>query len=91
MAVFFRFFSVVLAVHLMLYTTPPVELALTITERGKRRFSQADLLSILAIILVMLVSFMPVFLNQKAPAAFLGGLNPTVRDKQMKTGVNKRY
>jgi energy-coupling factor transporter transmembrane protein EcfT len=36
-AVFFRFFSVVLSVHLMLYTTPPVELALTITERGQKR------------------------------------------------------
>ncbi len=33
LAVFFRFFSVVLAVHLMLYTTPPVDLALTITKR----------------------------------------------------------
>src|SRR6188474_970873 len=40
LAVFFRFFSVVLAVHLMLYTTPPVELALTITKREQsRRFS----------------------------------------------------
>jgi energy-coupling factor transport system permease protein len=36
-AVFFRFFSVVLAVHLMLYTTPPVDLALTITRHEKRR------------------------------------------------------
>jgi energy-coupling factor transporter transmembrane protein EcfT len=36
-AVFFRFFSVVLAVHLMLYTTPPVDLALTITKREQRR------------------------------------------------------
>jgi len=35
-AVFFRFFSVVLAVHLMLYTTPPVDLALTITKHRKR-------------------------------------------------------
>ncbi len=37
LAVFFRFFSVVLAVHLMLYTTPPVDLALTITKREQRR------------------------------------------------------
>ena len=36
-SVFFRFFIVVLSVHLMLYTTPPVELALTITERGQKR------------------------------------------------------
>lgn len=36
-AVFFRFFSVVLAVHLMLYTTPPVDLALTITRKERHR------------------------------------------------------
>ncbi|MBN2048505.1 MAG: energy-coupling factor transporter transmembrane protein EcfT [Anaerolineaceae bacterium] len=41
-AVFFRFFSVVLAVHLMLYTTPPVELALTITEREQQKNRMAD-------------------------------------------------
>jgi energy-coupling factor transporter transmembrane protein EcfT len=34
-AVFFRFFSVVLAVHLMLYTTPPVEMVLALTRREK--------------------------------------------------------
>ncbi|MGH2606379.1 MAG: CbiQ family ECF transporter T component, partial [Anaerolineales bacterium] len=32
-AVFFRFFIVVLSVHLMLYTTPPVELVLALTRR----------------------------------------------------------
>lgn len=37
LAVFFRFFSVVLSVHLMLYTTPPVDLALTITKREQSR------------------------------------------------------
>ena len=42
-AVFFRFFSVVLSVHLMLYTTPPVELALTITERGQERKTLEDI------------------------------------------------
>lgn len=36
-AVFFRFFSVVLAVHLMLYTTSPVDLALTITRKQRYR------------------------------------------------------
>jgi energy-coupling factor transporter transmembrane protein EcfT len=36
-AVFFRFFSVVLTVHLMLYTTPPVELVLALTRRNKTR------------------------------------------------------
>lgn len=39
LAVFFRFFSVVLAVHLMLYTTPPVDLALTITKREQSQRS----------------------------------------------------
>jgi energy-coupling factor transporter transmembrane protein EcfT len=36
-AVFFRFFSVVLAVHLMLYTTPPVELVLALTRQNRTR------------------------------------------------------
>jgi energy-coupling factor transporter transmembrane protein EcfT len=43
-AVFFRFFSVVLAVHLMLYTTPPVDLALTITKREHEFKLRTDLL-----------------------------------------------
>jgi energy-coupling factor transporter transmembrane protein EcfT len=36
-AVFFRFFIVVLSVHLMLYTTPPVHLVLGLTRREQRR------------------------------------------------------
>lgn len=36
-AVFFRFFSVVLSVHLMLYSTPPVNLVLALTRRTKTR------------------------------------------------------
>lgn len=36
-AVFFRFFSVVLSVHLMLYSTPPVDLVLAITRRTETR------------------------------------------------------
>jgi energy-coupling factor transporter transmembrane protein EcfT len=36
-AVFFRFFIVVLSVHLMLYTTPPVYLVLGLTRRERRR------------------------------------------------------
>lgn len=36
-AVFFRFFSVVLSVHLMLYSTPPVNLVLGITRRTETR------------------------------------------------------
>jgi len=42
-AVFFRFFSVVLSVHLMLYTTPPVDLALTITKREQQFKVRTDL------------------------------------------------
>jgi energy-coupling factor transporter transmembrane protein EcfT len=34
-AVFFRFFSVVLSVHLLLYSTPPVDLVLAFTRRTK--------------------------------------------------------
>lgn len=36
-AVFFRFFSVVLSVHLMLYSTPPVDLVLAFTRRTETR------------------------------------------------------
>jgi energy-coupling factor transporter transmembrane protein EcfT len=36
-AVFFRFFIVVLAVHLMLYTTPPVDLVLAVTNHERHR------------------------------------------------------
>ena len=43
-AVFFRFFSVVLSVHLMLYTTAPVDLALTITKREQEFQLRTDLL-----------------------------------------------
>jgi len=43
-AVFFRFFSVVLSVHLMLYTTAPVDLALTITKREQEYQLRTDLL-----------------------------------------------
>lgn len=43
-AVFFRFFSVVLSVHLMLYTTAPVDLALTITKREQQFKLRTDLL-----------------------------------------------
>ena len=48
-AVFFRFFIVVLAVHLMLYTTPPVELVLAITRRAKEHGVLRELGSALAI------------------------------------------
>jgi energy-coupling factor transporter transmembrane protein EcfT len=64
-AVFFRFFSVVLAVHLMLYTTPPVELALTVTERGKRSYKWNDLGVILVIALVMMIAMLPIVTNSE--------------------------
>jgi len=64
-AVFFRFFSVVLAVHLMLYSTPPVELALTITEKGKRKFSSSDLVTILVIAIVLVIAMLPMVLNSQ--------------------------
>jgi len=35
-AVFFRFFIVVLSVHLLLYTTPPVDLVLALTRRDQK-------------------------------------------------------
>jgi energy-coupling factor transporter transmembrane protein EcfT len=56
LAVFFRFFSVVLAVHLMLYTTPPVDLALTITKReqGRQWNKELAVTGILGIILFVI-------------------------------------
>jgi energy-coupling factor transport system permease protein len=48
-AVFFRFFIVVLSVHLMLYTTPPVYLVLGLTRRERRR----GLLRTLAVTLLL--------------------------------------
>ena len=54
-AVFFRFFSVVLAVHLMLYTTPPVDLALTITKREQNRGLSSELTSTLILGLILFV------------------------------------
>ena len=42
-AVFFRFFIVVLSVHLMLYTTPPVELVLALTRREEPQSIQLEL------------------------------------------------
>lgn len=55
LAVFFRFFSVVLAVHLMLYTTPPVDLALTITKREQTRRLRSELAATLGLGLILFV------------------------------------
>lgn len=55
LAVFFRFFSVVLAVHLMLYTTPPVDLALTITKREQHRALSGELVVTLIMGLIFFV------------------------------------
>lgn len=54
-AVFFRFFSVVLSVHLMLYTTPPVDLALTITKRDQQFKLRTDLLVTLFIGIIFFI------------------------------------
>jgi len=54
-AVFFRFFSVVLAVHLMLYTTPPVDLALTITRKERYRQLASHLLNTIIIGAILFV------------------------------------
>lgn len=48
-AVFFRFFIVVLSVHLMLYTTPPVNLVLALTRRER----EIDLRRELAVVLLL--------------------------------------
>jgi len=55
LAVFFRFFSVVLSVHLMLYTTPPVDLALTITKREQTRSTGTALIITLILGLILFV------------------------------------
>jgi len=55
LAVFFRFFSVVLAVHLMLYTTPPVDLALTITKREQSSRLSSELAVTLILGLILFV------------------------------------
>mgnify|MGYP001599425642 CR=1 FL=1 len=55
MAVFFRFFSVVLSVHLMLYTTPPVDLALTITKREQSKTFLSEIPATLVMALILFV------------------------------------
>ena len=80
LAVFFRFFSVVLSVHLMLYSTPPVELALTITERGKRKFSVSELITAGALGLILFVSMLPSLANGPEPLKFLSSLPPLAQN-----------
>lgn len=55
-AVFFRFFSVVLSVHLMLYSTPPVNLVLAITRRTETRelLKEAGLIVIIGILFTII-------------------------------------
>ncbi len=79
-AVFFRFFIVVLSVHLMLYTTPPVELALTITEKGKQKFSVGELLGTLAIAVVVFISLLPMLANGAKPISFLSSFSPVIQN-----------
>jgi len=75
-AVFFRFFIVVLSVHLMLYTTPPVELALTITERGQKRKSIEVVGMVLALAALFFASSMSMATRS---SAFLGLTNPVLK------------
>ncbi len=77
-AVFFRFFSVVLAVHLMLYTTPPVELALTITERGITKLGMNDLVSTIIIGAFLVVSALPMLLDGEQLFFLPAGTPPAV-------------
>lgn len=58
-AVFFRFFSVVLAVHLMLYTTPPVDLALSITKREQtKRLAREITITLLLAVILLAVAYL---------------------------------
>jgi len=75
-AVFFRFFSVVLAVHLMLYTTPPVELALTITERGQERKALANIGVTLALGGIFFLNALPIV---SGSSVFLGIQNTALQ------------
>lgn len=75
-AVFFRFFIVVLSVHLMLYTTPPVELALTITERGQKRKILEDISMVLALAALFYASSLPMATKNDA---FLGLSSPALK------------
>lgn len=73
-AVFFRFFSVVLSVHLMLYTTPPVDLALTITKREEQFKLRTDTLVSLFLSVVFFIIALLEFnqnINQLALPPFL--------------------
>ncbi|UCD97928.1 MAG: energy-coupling factor transporter transmembrane protein EcfT [Chloroflexota bacterium] len=63
-AVFFRFFSVVLSVHLMLYTTPPVDLALSITKRERTQQSGREITIILLFAVILLVTAYLIFPQQ---------------------------
>lgn len=84
MAVFFRFFSVVLSVHLMLYTTPPVELALTITERGQERKKLEDAGITLALALLLFAAALPAASSE---SAFLGLESPALKFAALGAGA----
>ncbi len=83
-AVFFRFFIVVLSVHLMLYTTPPVELALTVTERGQKRNPTEDFGMILAVALLLFSAALP---SISADSRFLGLSDPVLKYAVLGAGV----
>jgi len=75
-AVFFRFFIVVLSVHLMLYTTPPVELALTVTERGEKKNQWESIGMALALAILIFAAMLPKTMEK---GTFLGLTNTSLR------------
>ncbi len=75
-AVFFRFFIVVLSVHLMLYTTPPVELALTITERGQKRTGLEQIAMVFGLAALFFAASLPMATKD---TALLGLSNPALK------------
>lgn len=71
-AVFFRFFSVVLSVHLMLYSTPPVDLVLAFTRRTETRdlLEDAKMIAMTGILFTVIVYLSWSDKIQKIPLGF---------------------
>jgi energy-coupling factor transporter transmembrane protein EcfT len=60
-AVFFRFFIVVLSVHLMLYTTPPVNLVLALTRREREHPRQREMgISLLLAVILLAIAVLAI-------------------------------
>ena len=61
--VFLRLFCVVLSMQLILYTTPPVEIALSITERGQKRSAWRTALTVLILGGIFFLIAKPIIAN----------------------------